>query len=807
MSRFIIKYRVALIILLVLTTLPFGLNIPQLTRDASVSSLIPESHPDYAFSSRMEELFGAVDQVVIGVSAEKGVYTKDVLTAIRELTEFSENLEAIDPDDVISLTNIDDMRGSDGELITEPMLDEDELAELPVEAIEALREKVRRNPLFRGKLVSEDERSAVVLAAVLFGVSLNEGVLADLKQKYLQKITHLQQRYPDIRFSFSGPAMLKAYITEYMQQDLQQLFPLAILVVAVIIFFLLRSFIGMLMPILVTLFAVGWTFGLKAMLGSPITIVETAIPVVLIAIGCADGIHIMSEFFGFYNRGLSARRSVEETLRVLALPVVLTSLTTGLGFLSLLTAPGVSIKNMGIFLAFGVMVAMLFSLVFIPALSSFFRNRKTQSQTATASEVQAVEYDLAASGFYRFMYQAGQFVIRYRKLVVLLAFLMLSVSILGILNIQVESDEVRYLQKDSEFRVATEAIQDDLGGITSLDIIIEGQEMDFFKQPAVLKAVEGLQRFCEQDELVSYSLSVVDLLKRINFVLHDDDPAFDRLADEIETVRYSRLETVNGKEQRVEKVDRIKGSLQNAQFLLLYEMSGGESIDQYVDKSFRTARISVRLRDMSSRELQKLVAKIQPYLRQHFAGKATVRYANHYIRVVMMGLIIDSQIYSLITVLATITILMALIFRSPIVGLITALPVFIAVLFNFAIMWLFDVSLNVGTSIIASVGMGVGIDYSIHYFTRFRRILRSGESYDEALVKAVAETSRAILSNAGAVGIGFLVLLFSKYLVIANVGWIIAVSMFTTALGSLVVLPALLSIVRPKVVSKSAMSG
>jgi len=162
-------------------------------------------------------------------------------------------------------------------------------------------------------------------------------------------------------------------------------------------------------------------------------------------------------------------------------------------------------------------------------------------------------------------------------------------------------------------------------------------------------------------------------------------------------------------------------------------------------------------------------------------------------------LIIDSQIYSLITVLITITVLMALIFRSLSVGKINALPVFIAVLFNFAIMWLFNVSLNIGTSIIASVGMGVGIDYSIHYFTRFRRILSSGEGYDKALIKAIAETSRAILSNATAVGIGFLVLLFSEYLVIASFGWIVAISMFTTALGSLLVLPALLSIFRPAI--------
>ncbi|MBU2648128.1 MMPL family transporter [bacterium] len=802
MSRFIIKYRIVLIVLLVVMTIPFGFNIPRLTRDASVSSLIPESHPDYTFSGKMEEMFGAVDQVVIGISSDKGIYTADALAAIRDLTRFCENLEEIDPDDVISLTNIDDMRGSDGELIVEPMLDEAALESLDETAINDLREKVRRNPLFRGKLVSEDERSAVVLAAVLFEISLKEEVLAALKFKFLQKIAELEAQYPDVRFHFSGPAMLKAYITEYMQKDLQQLFPLAILVVAVIILFILRSFTGMLMPILVTLFAVAWTFGLKAILNSPITIVETAIPVVLIAIGCADGIHIMSEFFGYYRRGMNARSAVEETMRVLTLPVILTSLTTGLGFLSLLTAPGVSIKNMGVFLAFGVMVAMVFSLLFIPALSSFYRNRKTGSRKPPGRESGQQAADLTTSRFYRFSYRVGIQVIRFRKPIALSALLMLSISILGIVNTQVESDEVRYLQKDSPFRMATEAIQADLGGITSLDIIIEGREKDFFKQPSVLKAMEGLQRYCEQDKLVSYSLSLVDLLKRINFVLHDDDPAFDRLAEETETVNYLRTEMVDGQEQQVEKTDQVSGFLQNAQFLLLYEMSGGESIDQYVDKSFRTARINVRLRDMSSRDLKKLLARIRPYIDEHFGDRATVRFANHYLRVVMMDLIIDSQIYSLITVLVTITILMTLIFRSLVVGLVNALPVFIAVLFNFAIMWLFDVTLNVGTSIIASVGMGVGIDYSIHYFTRFRRILASGEDYDEALVKAVAETSRAILSNAVAVGIGFLVLLFSEYLVIANVGWITAASMFTTALGSLVVLPALLSLFKPVVKTK-----
>jgi len=210
MSQFIIKYRVALIIFLVLLTLPFWINLPRLTTDASLSSLIPKSHPASLFSEKMEEMFGAFDQVVIGVSSEKGIYTKDSINAIRELTEFCEKLDEIDEDDVISLTNIDDMRSSNGELIIEPMIDEDALEELDEAAIEKLRNNVRGNPLFRGKLVSEDERSAVVMAAVLFEFSMKEEVLDFLKKNFLQKIAELEKRYPDIKFSFSGPAMLKA---------------------------------------------------------------------------------------------------------------------------------------------------------------------------------------------------------------------------------------------------------------------------------------------------------------------------------------------------------------------------------------------------------------------------------------------------------------------------------------------------------------------------------------------------------------------------------------------------------------------
>ena len=789
--KFILRYRVLILLISVILTAFFGVQIKKLTRDAGVSTLVATDHPDYLYWKETEEIFGATDQVVVGVSSEQGVYDIETLRFIHELTVFFEEQDEIDEDDVVSLTNVDDMRGEESELLIEPLIEADDIDTLDAEDLAEIREKVRSNPLFFERLVSPDEHSAAVVAGVLTAISTKEEKMAALKHKVVIKLTELQQRFPSVQADLSGPAMLKAFITEYMQKDMRRLFPFAMVVVMLMLTFLLRSIYGMIVPILVTVFSILWTLGLKGLLHSPLTIVETTIPVMLIAIACADGVHIISEFFGFYRRGLSAQEALTQTMRILTLPVILTSVTTSLGFISLISAPGISIKNMGIFLAFGVMVAMVFSLCFIPALTSFYRKKLV----APAPGAKDNEH----SRFQQLSAKIGEGIIRHKLVVVAIAALFLALSVLGLFNIQVESDEIRYFKKNNPFRLATERIQERLGGVTSLDIVFEGPYADSMKEPRILHAIWDLQKFCEQQELVSYSMSPADFIRRINYVLHDNDPAYERLPKDTETVRYEGYEESDGIDTLVEKSEEVKGSDLTAQYLLLYEMGGGESIDEYVDANYQIARISVRLKDMSSRRLTALLKTIKPYIAVHIPANVTVRYSNHYIRAVMMGLIIDSQIISLLTVLTTITILMSLMFRSVLVGLITAIPVFIAVLFNFAVMWFSGVTLNIGTSIIASVGMGVGIDYAIHYFSRFRLLFYEQTDYDRAIVKAIRETSRAILSNAAAVGLGFLVLFFSEYRVVAGIGWITALSMLTTALSSLIVLPAILSLVKPKI--------
>ncbi|MCP4404168.1 MAG: RND family transporter [bacterium] len=792
--KILLKYRIIVLLGLLGLTIFMGVQIFHLSSDAGISALLPEDEPNYQYWKKAEKIFGAVEQIVIGITAKESIYSVEYLRLIHELTTFLENLDDVEEADVLSLSNVDDMQGLEDELFIDPLLDVEELENYDSAALDDLRNAVESNPLFSGKLVSPDGRNSVIVANVPSEVTLDEHRVAQLKEIVTSKVDELRLQYPDAEILLSGMPLMNAYITEYMQRDISRLFPLAMLVVLLLLFFLLRSVFGIIAPILVTLFSVIWTFGLKGMLDSPLTIVETIIPVMLIAIGCADGVHIFSEFQEFREKGYAVRDAVLETMRVLTVPVIMTSVTTAIGFASLITAPGISIRNMGIFLGFGVLVAMLFSLTFIPALISFSRSRRP-SDKQSAPQTQA-----GHSLFERRMEGVGAFILQHRVVLTLFAVATLGISVYGGLNIVVESSEFKYLKPTNGLRVDTEKIGERLGGVVSLDIVFEGREADTMKNPEMLRAMEELQRFCEQQDQISYTLSLADYIKRLNVVLHENDPAYDRLPKEIETLVYTEYEMRDGEEVLVEKRGDVSGFDQVAQFLLLYEMGGGDALDDFVETEYKKARVVARLNDTSTQRLAELMGVLQPYVEQHFSDlDATIHFTNYYSYLPVSNLIIKSQIYSLATVFIAIVVLLSLLFRSLPVGLVTSLPVSIAILFNFAVMWFFDISLNIGTSIVAAVGMGVGIDYAIHYYSRFRLLFQESRNYDAALIRAIAESSRAILSNAVAVGLGFLVLIFSEYYAVVNIGWITALSMLTTALSSLVLLPSMLAIFKPRV--------
>lgn len=688
--------------------------------------------------------------------------------------------------------------------------------------------------------LNEYHKMTIITVPTVGDVGFNDKKLDQLVQKSLKpRIKSINQKYPNFTIELTGQPVVKSDITKYMLSDLMILFPVAVLVVLLVILVMLKSIRGTLIPILITVISVIWTFGLKFMFGSPVTMTESVIPVVLISVACADGIHITNQALYFIDRGVPGKAAVVDAMSLVGLPVILASITTAVGFGSLITAPGVSLKNMGLYLAFGVLTAMVLSLILIPAIISYF---KTPSPRRVASS----QKQQNRFRFTSYLRPFTSFILKFKWLVFAITILLIAISIPGIINISSDTNEITYFKKGSDVRVATENIEKNLGGINTLYIIIENTELiekleannipyvPYISPPKSLKDLEDIEAngILQADEVLE-----LDRLKKINKLKSQgrdkDAQVFNRLLLNAENYKL-----INELEETLEEHKRVSSILSYTSYMKLMNLylSNDKSFDQFVLPHSSRYLISiqnqlnmgqmkglninefiaadgtrmcmkVRINDSNSNSIQE-VKDILSYKasendktwEEKFEDKnLKIRYAGDNVRIRNGEIIIESQIKSLISSIVLIILLLIIIFKSIPSGIIVSIPVIIAIFLNFTIMWLAGISLNPATSIIASVGMGVGIDYSIHFYSRFRNVYQFNNNYREALIEAAVQSSSGIVSNAIAVGTGFLVLMFSSYTIIQQMGWIIALSMLTSGLGALTILPAILYIFQPRV--------
>ena len=743
----LIQHRRTVLIIGIVITLFWAVNLVNIRIDGSFTSVLPETNSDFVFNRSVEAEFGSADEIIILIKDGDSVYTRETAEVI---TNLSRELAAYDE---IDGNRIQSMLRASG-------FNTPEDNGWP-EALSELADFMNSDPLAAGTLTSRDGKTTMIAAPVSGELALEGKQLELLIEKLQKHLDDIRSEHPGLEIFLSGHPVVNAGIMESISTDLYLLFPIAVIATALMLLLILRSFRGMMIPLVITLMSVIWTFGLKGLLHSPLTITETAIPVILISISCADGIHIVSEAFHFMHHGMDSKKAIAKTIGNLSRPVVLTSLTTALGFASFAFSSGRSLRNMGLFLAFGVMTAMIFSLFFIPVLFSWYKPaRRHEDRTHYKRQFKLLKR----------IERTTEFFLKWRVAVVIIAVIVLLLSAWGMLNINTDTDEIRYFKTENPIRQTAELIEQEMGGLSVLQIVLEGEEGDF-QNMQMLQEIAALQDTIEERPEVSSTLSISDSVSYLFYLMRGRNP------DNFEIPGNQLF------------INRILGMADSD------DSSRATLIAPYANVDFSRARILIRINESNTRVLERLLTDIDGALDGFRSRGISVNFAGDYLRVTNGRIIVESQVISLAITLAIILIVLSVIYRSFMHGLFVSIPVIIAVLFNFAVMWVFKVSLNPATAIIAAVGLGVGIDYSIHIYSRFQMLHRRGESHQSCLVNSVTESARGIISNAVSVGIGFMLLLLSAYRIINDMGWIIALSMITTSLSSLILLPCLLSFI------------
>lgn len=745
-TKWVIRHRIAVVLVILTITGFFAAQMPKMTIDNSIDNMLPADHPAKQLYDKVSGTFGNSDILVVAMKSDS-LFSPQPLQQIYSLTDSLSLLKGVQ--EVRSLSSAKHMQGIDGglqvqELMPSPPDDPDKIS--------AFRSRVQDNPVYTGTIISRDQNYTG------FVIRLQEDAADETVYRSVNRLVEAQPNPED--FSIAGAPAVNTVMADSMQRDVSRLMPFVILLVLISLYFSFRSLQGVLLPLLTVLISVIWALGLMAFLGIPMAMVSTILPVLLIAIGSAYGIHAVNGYYEDLLGEFEQEEAIVQALSHVGKAIIMTGLTTIVGFGALATSPVTQVRQFGLFTSFGIATALLLSLTLIPAML------KTM---AVPAKVEAVDGEDSHTLLDRWLIALARFTLRHKKFIVALGAGLFLLSIAGLPRLMVETNTLRFFKPESEIRQSTEVINDYFGGSENLSLYVKGD----IKDPRVLRSMQEVQEYAESLDHVGFSISIADYIAEINKALNDNAPADRKIPDTRNAV---------------------------AQEILLYTMSGDPSdFEQVVDYDYRQANISIRMESISSRELGSLVEKIETYAADAAGTDVSMEVTgSSYLFKVLTDLLVRGQIWSLITSLALVWIIIALIFRSVAAGGFSIIPLTLTIVMNFGIMGWFRIPLDTATTMLASMAIGIGVDYSIHFLSRYRLEYRRTGDHADAAITTTRTTGKAICFNAVAVTAGFLVLLFSSFQPIQILGALTAFTMVTASIGALTILPAALSGFKPQ---------
>ncbi len=736
--------------LILLITVLFIFPMKENTKmETNLDKYMPENHPAFVYSNKAEEWFNIKDGIIIAIENKKGVYNSETLEIVKKLTKKIQKFKDINKADVVSLYTADNIVGTDAGMDVKAFY-----KRIPKtkEQLAELKKKVESNEMVFGRIVSKDETVTVIIAGIDNDV---------FSQDFYKNILKVSKEFEtkDNKIYVAGRPIVEGTMALLGPKDMKKMVPIVILVIMLVLYLTLRSVKSTIMTLLVVFFSTIWAFGLMALVNIPIYAVSTMIPVMLIAIGVADGIHLYSHLHLYMRKHPETTKleAVKDMLKNMWSPVVMTSVTTAVGFISLLTSQVYPIKYFGIFTAFGVMVAMVFSLVLIPAGIMAFGLPKFKEKKKKDNDKQSDD----------FAYGVAEKVLKHKYATIFITIIIVAVSIAGMTKVWINSSFLDKFEKTSDIVQTDKFINEHFGGTSTLNVILDSKESEAFKNPKVLKLVEKMQRDVVGNlKIVGNSFSLADYLERMNKVMHADKEKYNTIPNNRNLI---------------------------AQYLLLYEMSGDpDNLWKVVTEDYNKANITFQLKSDNSKAINAALARIEKFRDDFNKLGVTINYAGSgYKALVFTDLILQGQIISLVMSLFIVIILLSLMFKNIKLGLIGSVPIMITAVISFGIMGWFGIPLNSTTALLSSIAIGIGIDYAVHLIEQYKINSACGDK-DLTVKKTMAHSGRAILFNAIVVIAGFLVLLFSVFPPNRELGFLVSLNMFISFVGTLTIMVILL---------------
>ncbi|MFH1354658.1 MAG: MMPL family transporter [Candidatus Omnitrophota bacterium] len=767
-SHGLIKYRFGFLSLCLIISLFFGYQLKDLSFRTNLGDFYPLKHPYLKIQNRLNEVFGGLNQVSVAIEVKDGIILNSItLDKIWQITNELYLTDGINAGRVVSLSarKIKNVEANEEGFSSERLMDVP--PESPIEIAE-LQQKIIRNPLVYGSLVSQDFKAALIQADFESDVSARTifKLLNGFKKQFEDK---------NHKIYLSGQPVLQGWLDYYLPRMLL-LFPFTLLVMSFALYGAFKSKRGILLPLISATMSTLWGLGLIALFGYKLTPSIILAPFLVFALGVSHSVQFIKRYYEYMSQHKKdSKAAAIKITRSLFIPAFTGLFTDGIAPFTLLAVPLGMVRSLAIAIGFGILSIFFTTNILVPALLSFMKPPKRleiirEEKTTLTNKILAYFARLAVNKTSRWV------VISIFFILTLMAILQTSKLTIGD-----KRPGTSLLYSQSPYNLAEKFISEKFSTSDPYYVFIEGKSEDAFLSSNALKEMDGLQRYLEREvKGVGRTLSLVEYVKGMNMVMFAGERREFRIPDQDKTI---------------------------AEYLFLYSLTGFPGdFDPVVNPNYQYANIKVDLRDHKAATINEVIKKTDQWIKtNHKDESIEFSYAGGNIgmlaavnQIVAKMLPINSLGTSFLVFIC-----LALAYGSFISGWLLTIPLIFRTLLVFGLLGFMKVGLTAEMIPMVALGIGFGDDFGLYIVSRVKDVLRERScSLKDALIEAVSTSGKAVFFTGLTLTIGIGTWMFSPILMQARLGALLGFFIFFNAVGTLIVLPSMIMTVKPKFLKK-----
>ncbi|WP_460311622.1 efflux RND transporter permease subunit [Aliiglaciecola aliphaticivorans] len=811
-------------------------QIPRIQIDTDPENMLDAEHPARVFHNQVKQTFSMYDAIVVGVvntSDEYGVFKPQVLTDIFDITKTIMSIEGVVSADVMSISTVDNIsQEGTGAIRFEWMMPSPPKT---ISVSQQIQHNLSRLPLLQDTLASNNGKAAAIYVPIL-----------DKNQSFniAQQIrAAIESQDSSAQWYITGLPVAEDQFGFEMFVQMGISAPLAGLTIFILLFIFFRNLPLIIAPMIVAMATVIITMGALIGMGFTVHIMSSMIAIFLMPIAVVDSVHILSEFSDRHKPGEDLQETIEEVVGHLFTPMLYTSITSSVGFYSLMLTPIPPVQIFGAFVGTGILLAFLITITFMPA----YLSRMGEKSLLSLQDVMHSQHS-DGTRIAKIAGALGKIAMNFKGALILSFTVIFAVSVWGITQIQINDNPVRWFKPDHEIRVADKVLNENFAGTYDAYIVLSQQSnlvplKNIMSQnlPSSLSdwqksTMEKLENEPLNEQYQQLIIEIEDKMfssinsqeeQYLNVLLAQTETALSQskafqsptLLAYIESLQTElQASGLVGKSNSLADVTKVvnrelrSGEAQDyqiprspqavAQTLMQYQSSHRPNdLWHFVTPDYQQSLIWLQLSSGDNQDMTKVIQLVDDYVASHplpagvelgWAGKA-------YINVIWQENMVAGMLDSLISAFVIVFIMMVILFRSLVFGLLAMLPLTITITFIYGLIGIVGKDYDMPIAVLSALTLGLSVDFAIHFLERARALFKQTQDVKQTFSLMFQEPATAITRNALVIALGFTPLLFAPLVPYITVGVFLASIMAISALVTLLILPAVMSLAKPLV--------